>query len=87
MTMRSQSNDNAFTRTAKNSLYNTTNLEYGSPWVQTNQRPELANIKAEKVPTYSEIVNSINDFRRTERLIKSKVIREALEREGVNPNS
>jgi len=43
--MRSQSNDNAFTRTAKNSLYNTTNHEYGSPWVQTNQRAEHVDIK------------------------------------------
>jgi hypothetical protein len=45
------------------------------------------NIKSETVPTYSEIVGSLNDFRRAERLIKSKVIRETLERDGVAPNS
>lgn len=69
------SGENAFTRTAKSTLYNTTNQEYGTPWVQSNQRPEQTNIKKDTIPTYSEIVDSLQDFRRAERLIKSKVIR------------
>lgn len=85
--MLNHSGDNTFTRTAKSSLYNTTNQEYGTPWVQNNLRPEKLDIKKDVVPTYSEIVGSLGDFRRAERLIKSKVIKEALEKEGVDPNS
>ena len=70
--------ESTFARTARSSLYNTTNQEYGSPWVQDGLRPELADPKKDKVPTYSEIVTTMNDFRRAEKLIKSKVIREAL---------
>ena len=70
-----QSGENAFTRTAKSSLYNTTNQEYGTRWVQSNQRPEHTNIKKDTIPTYSEIVGSLQDFRKAERLIKSKVIK------------
>ena len=72
--------ENTFTRTAKSSLYNTTNQEYGTPWVQNNQRPEHLNLKSDTIPTYSEIVGSLGDFKRAERLIKSKVIRETLEK-------
>ena len=79
--------DNAFTRTAKSTLYNTCNQEYGTPWVQNNQRPEHTNIKKDTIPTYSEIVGSMNDFKRAERLIRSKVIKENLEKDGVDPNS
>jgi len=43
-------------------------------------RPENTNLKKDVVPTYSEIVGSLNDFKRTERLIKDKVIKEALEK-------
>lgn len=71
---------NTFTRTAQSALYNTTNQQYGSPWVQNNLRPEKTNLKNDKIPTYSEIVESANDFRRAERLIKSKVIRQTLQR-------
>lgn len=70
-----QSGDNAFTRTAKSTLYNTTNQEYGTPWVQSNQRPEHTNLKKDIIPTYNEIVGSLQDYRKAERLIKSKVIR------------
>lgn len=72
--------ENTFTRTAKSSLYNTTNQEYGTPWVQNNVRPEHLNLKSDSIPTYSEIVGSLGDFKRAERLIKSKVIRETLEK-------
>jgi hypothetical protein len=75
-----QNADNAFTRTAKNTLYNTTNKEYGTPWVQNNLRPEHLDLKKDTVPTYSEIVGAMGDFRRAEKLIKSKVIQEKLER-------
>lgn len=50
-------------------------------------RPELADPKKDKVPTYSEVVATMNDFKRAEKLIKSKVIRETLEKEGVDPHS
>lgn len=82
-----RSGENAFTRTAKSTLYNTSNQEYGTPWVQNNQRPELTNIKKDTIPTYSEIVGSMQDYRRAEKLIKSKIIKETLEKEGVEPNS
>ena len=82
-----QTRDNAFTRTAKNTLYNTTSQEYGTPWVQNNLRPEHLDLKKDTVPTYSEIVGTIGDFKRAEKLIKSKVIQEKLEREGIDPNS
>lgn len=45
------------------------------------------NIKTATVPSYSEIVNSMNDFKKSERLIKSKIIQQKLESEGINPNS
>jgi len=61
-------------------LYKTSSQEYGSPWAQNNVRPENTNLKKDVVPTYSEIVGSLNDFKRTERLIKDKVIKEALEK-------
>lgn len=67
--------ENTFTRTAKSSLYNTTNQEYGTPWVQNDVRPEKLDLKSDAIPTYSEIVGSLGDFKRAERLIKSKVIR------------
>lgn len=73
--MLNQTRDNTFTRTAKSTLYKTSSQEYGSPWVQTNQRPEQVDIKKEIVPTYSEIVGALGDFRKAERLIKSKIIR------------
>jgi hypothetical protein len=82
-----KSGENTFTRTAKSSLYNTTNQEYGTPWVQNNLRPELVDLKKDSIPTYSEIVGSLGDFKRAEKLIKSKVIRETLEKEGVDPHS
>lgn len=70
-----QTGENAFTRTAKNTLYNTTSQEYGSPWVQNNLRPEHLDLRKDTIPTYSEIVGSLGDFRKAERLIKSKVIK------------
>jgi len=82
-----QTGDNAFTRTAKSTLYNTSNQEYGTPWVQNNLRPEHVDLRKDTIPTYSEIVGSLGDFKRAERLIKSKVIKETLDREGVDPNS
>lgn len=45
--------ENTFTRTGKSSLYNTTNQEYGTPWVQSNIRPELVDLKKDVIPTYS----------------------------------
>ena len=78
--MTSNTGGNTFTRTAKSSLYNTTSQEYGTPWIQNNLRPEKLNLKNDTIPTYSEIVGSLNDFKRAEKLIKSKVIRETLER-------
>ena len=85
--MANHSGDNAFTRTAKSTLYGTSNQEYGTAWVQDNIRPEHTNIQKDKVPTYSEIVGSMNDFKRAEKLMKNKVIREKLQKEGVDPNS
>ena len=76
--MATQSGENAFTRTAKTALYGTSNHEYGTVWAQDNTRPEHTDIKKGKVPTYSEIVGSINDFKRAEKLMKSKVIKEKL---------
>jgi hypothetical protein len=76
--MRNQTAENRFTITAKNNLYKTSSQEYGSPWVQNNVRPEQTNLKTDVVPTYSEIVGSLNDFKRTARLIKDKVIKEVL---------
>ena len=70
-----QSGENAFTRTAKSTLYNTSNQEYGTPWVQSQQRPEHTNLKKDTIPTYSEIVGTMQDFKRAERLIKNKVIK------------
>jgi hypothetical protein len=81
------SGETTFTKAAKSSLYNTTNQEYGTPWVQNNLRPEKVDLKKDVVPTYSEIVGTLGDFKRAEKLIKSKVIRETLEREGVDPHS
>lgn len=79
--------ESTFARTAKSSLYNTTNQEYGTPWAQNGVRPEHTDLKKDTVPTYSEVVTTIGDFKRAERLIKSKVIREKLEQEGVDPHS
>ena len=81
------SGESTFTKAAKSSLYNTTNQEYGSPWVQNNLRPEHVDLKKDVVPTYSEIVGTLTDFKRAERLIKSKVIRETLEKDGVDAHS
>jgi len=58
------SQGNAFTHAARSSLYGTTNQEYGTPWVQNNTRPEQTNIRTDKVPTYSEIVGTLNDFKK-----------------------
>ena len=54
-----------------------------SAWAQDGTRAEKFDIKKEVVPTYTEIVNSMNDFKKVERLIKNKVIKEQLEREGI----
>ena len=59
-----QTGENAFTRTAKSTLYNTSNQEYGTPWVQNNLRPEHLDLRKDIIPTYSEIVGSLGDFRR-----------------------
>lgn len=83
----SHSGENTFTKAAKSSLYNTSNQEYGTPWVQNNTRAEKVDLKKDVVPTYAEIVGSLGDFRRAEKLIKSKVIRDNLEREGIEANS
>ena len=85
--MAQEQTGNQFTRTAISTLYNTSNREYGTAWVQNNQRPEHTDIKKDVIPTYSEIVGSLQDFKRAERLIKNKVIKESLERQGVDPNS
>ena len=68
-----------FSRNAKNTLYQTTNGQYGSVWVQDGTRPQQVNIKTATVPTYSEIVGTMNDFKKSERLIKSKIIQQKLE--------
>lgn len=44
-------------------------------WAQDGIRPEKFDLKKETVPTYTQIVNSINDFKKAERLIKNKVIK------------
>ena len=59
-----QSGENAFARTGKSTLYNTSSQEYGSPWVQNNQRPEQTNLKKDVIPTYAEIVGEMQDFRK-----------------------
>lgn len=47
------SGESTFTKAAKSSLYNTTNQEYGTPWVQNNVRPEKVDLRKDVVPTYS----------------------------------
>ena len=68
----------SFSRIGKNALYQTVNSEYGSPWIQDGTRAEKVDIKTAKVPTYAEICESMNDFRKAERLIKSKIVQQKL---------
>lgn len=56
-------------------------------WVQDGTRPELIDIKTATVPAYSEIISTMNDFKKSERLIKSKIIQQKLESDGINPHS
>ena len=48
-------------------------------WCQDGTRPEKLDIRKATVPTYSEIVQSANDFKKAERLIKRKVLEEKTE--------
>ena len=50
------------------------NLSFYEGWAQDGERAESFNLKKATVPTYSEIVDSANDFKKAERLIKNKVI-------------
>lgn len=63
--MQGKTGESSFVRNAKNTLYSTSNREYGTPWIQDNMRPEQVNIKNAKIPTYSEIVDSMNNFKKT----------------------
>jgi hypothetical protein len=38
-------------------------------------RPEHLDLKKDIVPTYAEIAASLNDYKRAEKLIKSKVFK------------
>jgi hypothetical protein len=67
-----------FSRIGKAALYQTVNSEYGSPWIQDGIRAQEVDIKTAKVPTYSEICESMNDFKKAERLIKSKIVKQRL---------
>jgi hypothetical protein len=73
-----------FYRIGKTALYQTVNSEYGSPWVQDGSKTQQVDIKTAKVPTYSEICELMNEFRKAERLIKSKIVHERLQSEGIN---
>jgi hypothetical protein len=71
-----------FAKTANSALYNTSNKEYGGSiqrfdvgWEVDGTRGQKLDIRKASVPTYSEIVNSMNDFKKAERLIKSKVLK------------
>lgn len=79
-----------FAKTANSSLYNTSNKEYGGSmnkfilgWAIDGTRGEKFDMRKANVPTYSEIVDSLNDFKKAERLIKSKVIKEKMESEKI----
>lgn len=43
--------------------------------MQNNLRPEHLDSKTDVVPTYAEINSSLDDYRRAEKLIKSKVFK------------
>ena len=45
--------NSTFSKIGKAAFFQTTNSEYGSPWVQDGIRPEVMDIKIVKVPTYS----------------------------------
>lgn len=58
-------------KSAKSSLYPTTNKEYGAStfpynlgWAHDGVRAETFNLKTATVPTYAEIVDSANDFKK-----------------------
>lgn len=46
-------NTNILSSSAKNNLYQTSNSQYGTAWIQSGTRPEQTNIKTDVVPTYS----------------------------------
>ena len=52
-------------------------------WAEDGIRAETYDLKKATIPTYSEIVESVNDFKKAERLIKSKVIKEKMDAEGI----
>ena len=87
-----QESSNTFAKSGKQTLYATSNQEYGSGtiindlvWAQDGTRPEKFDLKKETVPTYTEIVGAMNDFKKAERLIKNKVIKDTLEKDGIPP--
>lgn len=45
-------------------------------WVHENVRPEHLDLKKANIPTYSEVVDSMSDFKKAQRLIKSRIINE-----------
>jgi hypothetical protein len=70
--------NSTFSRIGKAALYKTANSEYGSLWIQDGTRAQEVDIKTAKVPTYAEISESMDDFRKAERLIKSKIFQQRL---------
>jgi hypothetical protein len=53
-------------------------------WIHENVRPEHLNIKEAKIPTYSEIVNSMSDFKKAEKLIKNRLVNSKYNPENQN---
>ncbi len=66
----------------RSTLYNTTNQQYGSKWNASMNK--TGNIRTDHVPTMDEIMKSQNDFKKAEKLIKNKIIKEKLQEEGID---
>ena len=60
---------------AKNALYKPSNQEYGSAWAIDGVRPERGlNAAGSKLPPYAEVVDSLTEFRRAQKLIKNRLV-------------
>ncbi|CAK76830.1 unnamed protein product (macronuclear) [Paramecium tetraurelia] len=53
--------------------YNTCNSQYGNGWLLHDGKQQV-KLSETPVPTYAEIVRSMQDFRRAEKLIKNKLV-------------
>lgn len=76
------------------SLYQTSNQIYGTStycfrleWSLEGAQTDRSNIKTAKVPTFSEIMNSMNDFKKAGRLVKNKVVREKMDAQNIKANA